>query len=76
MLPNWLFQIIFWGVILFPFIWIAAALTGWAAFVDKATREPKAPPHVDTPVEAIARKQHDLKMLAELLQIRQNAQNH
>ena len=75
-MPYWLFEIIFWTVILAPLWYPVLVVMGLISFVDKLTAKPKPPAHVVTPVEAAEGKQHDLKMLAELLQMRQNAQNH
>lgn len=49
MLPNWLFQIIFWTVILAPVWFPVLAVMGFINFIDKLTAKPKAPPYVQTP---------------------------
>ena len=75
-MPYWLFEIIFWTVILAPLWYPVLVVMGLISFVDKLTAEPSRRLMLSRRSRRPRRKQHDLKMLAGFLQMRQNAQNH
>ena len=75
-MPYWLFVIVFWGIILLPFVLRVVGVIAIGNVYEAIARKP-APPAtpVETQEETAKRRAHDLKDIARIIKARQAHQN-